>query len=94
MNNCSGAMLGGITAFQPARNSVANPTLDRVYEFLCDYVDKHHESPSVKEIAYGIGKSRPTVQHAIEILEARGRVTRQRHKRRTVIPVRQNGNGI
>jgi DNA-binding MarR family transcriptional regulator len=68
-----------------------NPTLNRVYEFLCQYVDEHQESPSIQDIAEVIGKSRPTVQRAIEFLEARGKVTRERHKRRTVVPIRQNG---
>jgi DNA-binding MarR family transcriptional regulator len=46
--------------------------------------------PTRQEIADGLGMSKPSVQRAIDILEARGKVKQERHKARTVLPVRQN----
>lgn len=63
-------------------------TRERVYQFICEFVDKHHISPTRQEIAVGVGVSRPTVQKAIDILEARGKVHREPHKARTIVPIR------
>jgi DNA-binding MarR family transcriptional regulator len=40
------------------------------------------------EYADGVGLSKPSVQRAIEILEARGKVKREPNRARTVLPIR------
>jgi SOS-response transcriptional repressor LexA len=63
-------------------------TNKQVYIFICAYMDTHPMPPTLKEIADGVGKSKPTVHRAIVFLEAQGKVTRQPGKVRTVLPLR------
>lgn len=63
-------------------------TRERVYQFICEFVDEHRMSPTRQEIADGVGVSRPTVQKAIDILEARGKIRREPHRARTIVPIR------
>lgn len=67
---------------------MADRTIDRVYDFICAYVDEHHFSPTIQDIADGVGKSKPIVHRSIEFLVAQGKVTHERHKARTVLPLR------
>jgi SOS-response transcriptional repressor LexA len=67
---------------------MAVETRERVYQFICSYVDEHHMPPTRQEIADGVGMSKPSVQRAIDILEARGKMKRERFKARTVLSVR------
>jgi DNA-binding GntR family transcriptional regulator len=45
-------------------------------------------TPTHHQIAEGVGKSKPTIQRAVDILEARGKVKRDRYKARAIVPIR------
>ncbi|MEO8612447.1 MAG: hypothetical protein ABI690_31415 [Chloroflexota bacterium] len=45
-------------------------TLARVYAFICQWINEHHTSPSLQEIADGVGVSKTTASTSIEFLEA------------------------
>jgi SOS-response transcriptional repressor LexA len=63
-------------------------TLARVYAFICRYVGEHGLSPSLQEIADGVGLSKTTASTSIEFLEAQGKITHQPGKVRTVLLLR------
>jgi SOS-response transcriptional repressor LexA len=68
---------------------MATDNHERVYDFICRFVDEHRIPPTRQEISDGIGLSKTSIQLAIDILEARGKVKRERFKSRAIMPIKR-----
>lgn len=48
---------------------------ERVYDFICQYLDQHGWAPTIREIGAGVGFSSPSTVHGhLRRLEAHGRI--------------------
>jgi repressor LexA len=60
------------------------PRQKQIVDFIRDYVAEHEYAPTMQEIADYLGVSRPTVFEHIEALEAKGALTREATRSRTI----------
>lgn len=51
--------------------------LDEIYGFIRDYIAQHQRPPTLREIAKGCYTNTSTVLRCLDILEARGRLSRE-----------------
>ena len=64
----------------------------RVYEYLCEHIDKHGYSPSVRDIAAALGfASSSTVHLYLSRLEEKGYIEREANKSRSFRPTAKHG---
>lgn len=47
-------------------------TLDKVLKFVNKYYQEHHASPTINEVAAGVGVARSTTHRYIQVLSERG----------------------
>lgn len=47
-------------------------TLDKVLKFVNKYYQEHHSSPTINEVAAGVGVARSTTHRYIQVLSERG----------------------
>ena len=60
-------------------------TIERVYRFISDYLQQHRGlSPSQREIAEGCFINVAYVSRYLDVLEARGRLERERGRARSI----------
>lgn len=59
-------------------------TTEQVYLFLCQYIDEHGYSPSIREIALGCYIGRSTVIRHLDRLEGQGRISRELEQPRSI----------
>lgn len=60
--------------------------------FIRDFIDRHEYSPSLDEIATGIGqKNKSSIYRLVIALESQGKVTRTPHRDRTIQIVPESG---
>lgn len=62
----------------------ANATRERIYQFICAYIQTCGFPPSQREIAEGCAVSKTTVQYQLQFLVAAGRVSYEPGKIRTL----------
>lgn len=55
-----------------------------IYNFIEAYIEQHHSSPSVREIASACSVSLSTVVYHLQDLEQEGRLRRSRYKSRSI----------
>ncbi len=60
------------------------PNQLRVLRFIRKFVGENGYSPTMSEIAQGLGISKPTVQQYIEVLETKRAIRRQRYAHRSI----------
>ena len=58
--------------------------LDCVYTFVRLYLQQHHFAPSIREIAEGCFISTSYATRCLDVLEAQGRLTRERGRARSI----------
>jgi SOS-response transcriptional repressor LexA len=51
--------------------------LEEVYTFVRNYIAQHHRPPTLREIAKGCFTNTTTIIRYLDILQARGRLTRE-----------------
>lgn len=61
-----------------------NPTIERIYAFVADYIARQQRSPTVREIAAGCEVAVSTVVHHLNTLEGQGRIVRAWYKSRSI----------
>ena len=67
-------------------------TIERVYNYLCDYISKNQISPSVRDICAGVGlKSTSSVHTYLKQLDSLGRIEYRPGLRRAIV-IKQNSN--
>ena len=64
------------------------PTREKVYNFICEVIQQNSISPSIRDIAAGVGLNSPsTVASHLMRLEAEGRITHLKCASRSLIVV-------
>lgn len=64
------------------------PTREKVYNFICEFIQQNSISPSIRDIAAGVGLNSPsTVASHLKRLEAEGRITHLKGASRSLIVV-------
>lgn len=64
------------------------PTREKVYNYICEFISEHHVSPSVRDIASGVGlNSTSSVALHLKRLEEDGRITHLKGTSRSLIVV-------
>jgi DNA-binding transcriptional regulator YhcF (GntR family) len=58
--------------------------IERVYAFLCEFIQQNGFAPSIREIASGCYINVATVIRYLDILEAQGRIERMAGKARSI----------
>jgi repressor LexA len=61
------------------------PTVERVYAFICAYIAQHHLPPTIREIADGCYLGSTAVHHHLKTLQAAGLIIREKGKARGII---------
>jgi repressor LexA len=59
-------------------------TTEQVYSFLCQYIEEHGYSPSIRDIALGCYIGRSTVIRHLDKLEGQGRISREPEQPRSI----------
>lgn len=73
------------TASRTAKGETS-PTRQRILSFIQEYINLHNFSPTVREIAAGVGVSSPaTIQRHMNILEQEGRLRRMKNSKRAIV---------
>lgn len=76
---------GTSSAGRPA-DGKSSPTRQRILSFIQEYISRHNFSPTVREIAAGVGVSSPaTIQRHMDILEQEGRLRRMKNSKRAIV---------
>ena len=64
------------------------PTREKVYNYICEFISEHHVSPSVRDIASGVGlNSTSSVALHLKRLEEDGRIAHLKGTSRSLIIV-------
>ncbi len=67
-------------------------TIERVYNYICNYINKNQISPSVRDICAGVGlKSTSSVHTYLKQLDSQGRIEYRPGLRRAII-IKQNSD--
>ena len=67
-------------------------TIERVYNYICNYINKNQISPSVRDICAGVGlKSTSSVHTYLKQLDNQGRIEYRPGLRRAIV-IRQDSN--
>lgn len=64
-------------------------TLDKVLKFVNKYYQEHHSSPTINEVAAGVGVARSTTHRYIQVLSERGLIDYDRGKRMLILKALQ-----
>ena len=62
-----------------------NDTRYKVYDYICDYVKTHGYSPSMREIAKGVGIGLSTVRYHLMTLKAEGMISLGNNISRSIV---------
>lgn len=63
-----------------------NKTIERVYNYICNYIEKNQISPSVRDICSGVGlKSTSSVHTYLKQLDSQGRIEYRPGLRRAIV---------
>ncbi len=63
-----------------------NKTIERVYKYICDYINQKQISPSVRDICAGVGlKSTSSVHTYLKQLDSQGRIEYRPGLRRAIV---------
>ena len=63
-----------------------NKTIERVYTYICNYIEKNQISPSVRDICSGVGlKSTSSVHTYLKQLDSLGRIEYRPGLRRAIV---------
>ena len=69
-----------------------NKTIERVYKYICDYINQKQISPSVRDICAGVGlKSTSSVHTYLKQLDSQGRIEYRPGLRRAIV-IRQSSD--
>ena len=69
-------------------------SIDRVYNYICNYIKDHNISPSVRDICAGVGlKSTSSVHSYLKQLDEMGKIEYRPGIRRAII-IKQQYHGV
>lgn len=68
-------------------------TLDRILKFVNKYYQEHHSSPTINDVAEGVGVARSTTHRYLQELSDRNLIDYDRGIL-VCLPERQNENGL
>jgi DNA-binding MarR family transcriptional regulator len=63
---------------------LVDETVEQVYEYIFSYCRDNQYPPTYTEIAKGCGVTLSKVRRCLDVLEARGRITREFNAKRTI----------